>query len=472
MMIRKLSAKLFALFLAAMLVMTFVSREVYARKLAVVEVKNLQHMRLTKNIKCSGTLEPTAVRPVFLPEGLTVERITASAGSKVGAGDELLRLEKAQLKDKADRLKREINESVEEDGLCSKEETPVFTEPDIPVKSVSVKAGDKVNEGDELFALDSERLLRLINDLETERNEDIINRNGSLAKASLDAEEDGSDIPDTESEVLSLSIAHKQEKIDRYLKLYQNGGRVCAPCGGTVTRVEIKTGDLTQQSAALLIGSDIQPTAAVADKKQQLAAIMELIEQDGAVVSPADGHVMQQSLRAGGQTGDGAAVCIADETSPMIFSADVSEEDARNISVGDSAQISFRGGRVVVNDCRIASMTRSESGDGFRLTIPLENSQVSSGETGELTLSASAAEASDCVPNIAVKGGKNDKCIYVLRTEEGFLGEEYHAERLSVTTGLSNEGFTALDDTGLTEEDRVICTDRELKDGQTVRVRE
>ena len=472
MMIKKLSSKLFALFLAAMLAMTFVSRVVYTKKLAVVTVKNLQHIRLTKNIKCSGTLEPTAVTPVFLPEGLTVEKITAAAGSSVVAGDELLRLDKAQLKDKAERLKREINESVADNGLYSKEETPIFTEEDIPIKSVSVKAGDKVSEGDELFMLDCERLLILINDLETERNEDIINRDGILAHASDDTEEGESGLPNTEADVLALSIAQKQAKIDRYLALYKSGGKVCAPCSGTVTKVEIKTGDLTQRSAALLIGGDIQPGAAVADKEQQLSDLLELIKQDGAVVSPADGQVTEQPLRAGSQTGDGAAVCIADETSPMIFSADITEEDARNIAVGDSAQLTFRGGRIVVNECCIASVTKSANGIGFRLTVPLENSKVSSGETGQLTVSTAADEASDCVPNIAVKGSKTNRCIYVLRTEEGFLGKEYHAERLSVTTGLSNEGLTALDDTGLTEEDLIICTDKELTDGQTVRIRE
>lgn len=469
MIVKTRPAKLFALFLSAMLAMTFISREAYTKKLAQVTVKNVQRMRLVKNIKASGTMEPTAVQSVFLPEGLTVEKITAQAGSSVSKGDELLRLDTAQLKEKANRLEREINELVTEEGLQSDDETPVFAEPDIPIKSVEVKAGDKVSEGDLLFTLDCDRLLLLINELEAERNEDILNLNGSLARENADPEE-SLGIPNTEAEVLELNIQKKQKKIDRYLRLYRNGGKVTAPCSGRVTKVKVTTGELTEQSAALLIGSGTKTSAAAADKKEQLKALKKLIKQDGAVKSPAEGTVTDQTLRAGEQTGSAAAVCIADGSSTMIFSADISEEDAKNISVGDSADLSFRGGRVTIPQCRIASVTRSES--GFRVNVPIESCEISCGETGQLSLSAAAEEASDCVPNSAIKGNAADKCVYVLRSEEGFLGKEYHAERLSVSTRMSNESYTALDDTGLSEEDMVICTDRKLKDGQTVRIRE
>ncbi|MCR5020092.1 HlyD family efflux transporter periplasmic adaptor subunit [Ruminococcus sp.] len=469
MIVKKRPIKLFAIFLSAMLAMTFVSREIYTKKLAVVTAKNVQHMRLVKNIKASGTLEATAVKSVYLPDGLTVEKITVSVGSSVSNGDELFKLDMAQLKEKASRLEDEINELITEEGLQCDDETPVFIEPDIPVKSVEVKPGDKVSEGDILFTLDCDKLLLLINDLETERNEDIINLTGSLAKENKELEEDNG-LPNTEAEILELNIQKKQKKIDRYLGLYNNGGKVTAPCSGRVTKVKVKTGELTDQSAALLIGSDIKTSSAAADKKEQLKMLKDLIDQHGAVKSPADGIVTEQTLRAGEQTGSGAAVCIADENSPMIFSADISEEDAKNISVGDSADLSFHGGRIMIPGCRIASVTKSEN--VFRLNVPIENREINCGETGQLTISAVSEEASDCVPNSAVKGSTTDRCIYVLRIEDGFLGKEYHAERLSVNTGLSNESFTAIDDTGLSEEDKVICTDRELTDGQTVRVKE
>ena len=163
---KKIAWKLFAGFLILMLIMTFVSRIIYTRRLPVVTVQGVKSQRLTSVLSCSGTVEPTAVKTVYLPEGLTVEMISAFAGKKVEAGDELLRLDMKKLEEKANRLEAEINEEKQTSSASEKNGTSVFAEPDMPVKSISVKPGDRVEKGDELFRIDTDRLCFYINELE------------------------------------------------------------------------------------------------------------------------------------------------------------------------------------------------------------------------------------------------------------------------------------------------------------------
>ena len=139
----KRAVKFFAVFLVLMLIMTFVSRIVYTRSLPVVSVKSVKSERLTNVISCSGTVEPTSVKTVYLPEDLTVEMISAFEGKTVAEGDELLRLDLKKLEEKAQKLKTEINEEKQNANDVGTG-TSVFAEPDMPVKSVTVKKGDKV----------------------------------------------------------------------------------------------------------------------------------------------------------------------------------------------------------------------------------------------------------------------------------------------------------------------------------------
>ncbi|WP_295153752.1 biotin/lipoyl-binding protein [uncultured Ruminococcus sp.] len=471
---KKKAVRILAGFLSFMLVMTFVSRGVYAKSLPTVKVKEAKCGRLSRMLRCGGTVVPTAVKGVQLPEGLTVEQVDISAGCKAEKGDQLMKLDVSQLKEKAEALESEIAEMKESAETANNDGTPVFTEPDMPVSRVNVKKGDTVSAGDVLFTVDTGRLLRLINELETERNSDIINRGGCIAAAesadSSEGMEDTASQQRTQAAVYDCNIEQKQEKIDRYLEVYNNGGRVCAPCGGTVTAVKVGSGDLTGQSAAVLIGESDDESCSVKSREKLLDTYRALIEDDGAVMSTVDGTVTAVDVAAGQQTTSSAAVCIADNSRPVYFRAELTEEEAKQISAGDSADIALHNGRQVLSGCRISSVVR-QSGTGYTAIVPIDSEDALSGDIGELRIQVNSEDSSICVPSGAIYGDRQ-KYVFILKKEEGFLGEEYRAERIEVTTSSSNETMTALSSGGLSEGDKVICTDKKLTDGQTVRYTE
>ena len=468
---KKKAVKVFSGFLAAMLVMTFVSRAVYAKNLPCVTVSEAKQQRLTRVIKCGGTVVPTAVKSVFLPEGLTVEQMIVSPGCAVEKDSELIRLDKAQLEEKALTLESEIADEKNASVSEPKYGTPVFAEPDMPVSEVKVRNGDTVKAGDTLFTVDLDRLLILINELEAERNTDMINRDGCTAAAEK-AEEDELTVENAaqqrvQAEVYECSIEQKQRKIGRYLEVYNCGGKICAPCGGTVTAVKIGSGDVTSQSAAVLIGDEESVCSSISEKEKLLERYHELIKNDGIVKSTAAGTVTSAEITAGQQTTASAALCIADNTAPLCFRAELTEEDAAQISAGDTAEVVLHNGRLRLDDCRIDSVVK-QSG-GYIAAVRVEDPDIRCSDIGELRVQSTAEESSICVPTSAVRGGSDQKYVFILKTEDGFLGEEYHAERINVTADKSNDTLTSLSGCGLTEGDKVICTDKKLSDGQTVR---
>ena len=115
-------------------------------------------------------------------------------------------------------------------------------------------------------------------------------------------------------------------------------------------------------------------------------------------------------------------------------------------------------------------MTKLASGNGYRADVPVESADVVCGEIGQLRIRLTDEEPGICVPKSAVRGGEGSKFVYLLVSEEGFLGEEYHAERVTVNEQNSNDSFVSLS-SGVSEGEYVICSEKELTDGQAVRLR-
>lgn len=467
----KRAVKFFTGFLVLMLIMTFVSRIVYTRSLPVVSVKSVKSERLTNVISCSGTVEPTSVKTVYLPEDLTVEMISAFEGKTVAEGDELLRLDLKKLEEKAQKLKTEINEE-KQNAIDVGTGTSVFAEPDMPVKSVTVKKGDKVKKGDLLFTIDTDRLCYFINELETERNNEIINRDACTAaikKAEKEKQDDIVAQQKTQEAIYNSGIAQKQRKIDRYMRVLNNYGNITAPCGGVVTAIKIGSGDTTTSAAAMLIGKSEKVGSAVMEKKKLLEEYNALIKNGGSVASEIAGTVTAVNIAAGQLTTSAAAISISDDSAPVYFRADLTEDQARKIAAGDGAELMFRNGRVRLN-CTVESVTKLPTGQGYRAAVPIESDKVVCGDIGQLKVRITDEEEGVCVPRSAVRGAENKRYVYLLVTEDGFLGEEYHAERVSVTEQNSNDIYVSLS-SGLSEGAYVICSEKELTDGQTVRLR-
>lgn len=468
-------------FLCVMAALTFISRQVYASKLPVVSAESFTQQNIIHTVKAAGSVQYDSVQPVFLPQGAVIDKVCVHSGDKVEKGDVLAQLNIQSLKRSADELEAQIQELQSGSSAFETcEDSPVFTESGLRVQKLNVSVGDEVHKGDVLMTADNEHLLKYINSLEAERNKDMISRNGACksknAPISTDAQDFSGEDPQDRIDTLNISITEQQKLIDRYTKIYYSGGDILADTDGIVTKLNIGAGDITTESAVMVISGSSTPSGSLAAKQVQLESLKALLADDGSVYSPAAGTVSKVNAEAGTPAADTASFFITDTTGgKLYFTADIDEDSAKRLSVGDKVTITFRNGKLSYENAHISAMTKTDS--GYRAEIPLDPEgfpqayELENSEIGEVSAAASSAQAYQCINKEAVYGSGNERYIFVLREYDGFFGKEYRAVRQNVTVDDENSDIAGTLSSGLTQEDKVIViTDKPLTDSVRVRL--
>lgn len=106
--IRTKALKYFLRFLLAMIVLTFVSRAVYAYRLPRVSVTSMKSSALDYHVEAYGTVQTTKELPLYAVPELRVSEVCVKVNDIVAEGDVLLKYDTAYLKDYIAKLSRQI----------------------------------------------------------------------------------------------------------------------------------------------------------------------------------------------------------------------------------------------------------------------------------------------------------------------------------------------------------------------------
>lgn len=334
--------KLFLLFLAAMWIMSLVSRGIYASRIPKVSTVSMVNRALSFKVECSGTLETSKEFPIFALPNLRVNEICVRQGDKVESGDVLIRFDIEYLEDCIKRLENE---------------------------------------------LETDRLTRL-------------DYGNAQAWNSI--------------KMLDISMNAKKEKLEKYKVLLENKAELASKTNGVITDVRVGSGDITGETAVLL---------------------------------------------------------IADASADLHFSADISKEDTERISVGDLVTLQFRNGKVKMNNCEISAINAVDNEDFFRLEINMEPSELTIGEIGSMAITVLSEQKYDCIPIEAVHTDSIKSYVYVLEESEGFLGTEYHVVKKDIEIADKNESYAAAENSGISRSDKIVSfSNKDIFDGDIVRI--
>ena len=102
--------KWFAMFFAAMIVFTFLSRAADSVSVAKVQVSAPQNQIISHTVTGTGKIEGTQETAVFIPEGQKIAQVHVKAGQAVKAGDVLVTLLESGLKESLEKKEDEIKE--------------------------------------------------------------------------------------------------------------------------------------------------------------------------------------------------------------------------------------------------------------------------------------------------------------------------------------------------------------------------
>lgn len=212
-------------------------------------------------------------------------------------------------------------------------------------------------------------------------------------------------------------------------------------------------------------------TFQIEDNQKKLETYQQLLNNGAVMLSQANGVITDVKVNAGDFTGETASFMIADTSQNLYFSGEITEEESKLIAAGDLVNISFGNGKVTLEDCEIKSVTATDTDEIFKVEIPLDTSDITIGEIGQMSVKVVSDERYDCIPLEAIHKNGERYYIYIVEESEGFLGTEYHISLQNVSVVKQNESYAAVQDSGLSSEDMIVnYTNKELYEGEVVRI--
>lgn len=456
------SVKLFLVFIAAMLVLSFVSRMMYTSRMPKVTTASIKSQALSHSLQASGMLEAKNKKPVFVSEDLRVSDICVAKGDQVKEGDVLFRLDQGYLNERIANLEKEIasDRCSTADMFQSASSTPVFTEAGLRVSDICVKVGDTVQSGQVLMHLDTDYLNKILWDLNNQINNNICQRDGFYEAEDIHA-----------AEAISNTIEEQQRRYNAYYSVAEAGGVIYSRSNGTVINI-IPAGSVTEDSAVAVISSDAQVNYSVTAKQQNLEKLKALAEQEGIIRSTMNGVVTDISITLGGLTTETSALIISDVSEGLAFNAHIEESDTKYISVGDSVSLSFRNGKKIVDNCIIKLIMKDDGEPTYKVEADLDDTELSIGEIGVLKTSSLSDKVCETVPVSAVTlQSETNGYMYIVEGSEGFLGTEYSARKVQVRIEDRNDSYYGLAELGLDPQTKiVVSSSKKMSDGQRIRL--
>lgn len=437
--------KWFAMFFAAMLLFTVLSRAADSVNVAQVSTSTPQNKIITHRVTGNGKIEGTQERAVFARAGQRVGQILVREGESVEKGQVLLRLSTGTLKKTIADKQAEIDE-------------------------ISLKISDLESAA----AVDGEKKSQEL--ARAEENYNVAVENGRINMANAQMEVD---------------VA--RQKLQNYFNSLGFGSRADTATEQAL-RDEIRSREEAQnqvimnrnqevleaqraiEDAKMAAASDgtLENTRKELEKAQEeLEALKKLLKKKGAVKAPADGVVKSISAATGGQTTEEAAMVLYEMTGELRMTGSISKDDLKYVGVGDKAAVKGSSGKEI-EGVVIEAITEDAANPDLRtVSARISENSLAIGESVEFTVSRDAGPYGCCVPLSAVYGETGKEYVYVLDTRNSVLGEVLVARKVNIVIQDKNESTAALQNGTLSSSQKVVSeADRMIEDGSRVRLQE
>ncbi len=374
-------------------------------------------------------------------------------------------------------------------------EKPVTSRPGFRIASMSVKEGDRVEEGDVLYQIDLKDLEEM---MEEKRNEiskislqiDTILENQEIAQQKKELElararedyDTTARLKDTQVGRAMESYAQAQEELyeeenegsgdDDLKDALQNAAYGEADAKAerdeAVKQAERKVEDI-------LLPNDVSSDLDVARLEvsglyEGLGELQKIKDRQGVVTAPFGGVVTQIIVGVGGRVPDTAVMLISDESLPCQLKVTLDKEQKKHISLGDFVLVKLEGEREELQ-AEVAYLAESgEAAEKYEALIDLPEGMGAPGTAGAISRSETGEKHSLCLPPSVLHEKDKRYYVYLLKEREGILGWEYYVDEVEVKIVDKNDNWAAIEEGGLNKDSKVIASaTMEIKKGDVVR---
>ena len=230
------------------------------------------------------------------------------------------------------------------------------------VKKAFVGPGQRVKAGDPLFLMDLDRLGRQLEEAEYQLSISRLNLQKALAVG-----ENGGDKDLVENARRALERA----KWDRDFNAQLNGGKVLLADQRAVEDKEAALDAAEKQREDDRLSSQIASQISrleIAEKEKAAAKLRAVYEGGGEIRSDISGTVGWVFAEPGKELSQESLCAIIPEGASFFLEAELEDEDARYMKIGDSVSVTLEGKNVPIPDLAILSL----GSDGGKTKITVE----------------------------------------------------------------------------------------------------
>ncbi len=423
---RALAGKALAGFLAVMVLLTWANTMLQEMTIATVTPTSIQRGALEKQITAAGTLSAAVSVPLIVDDSARVLDVYVTTGSLVQAGDPLFRLDYTDVvKSKQDAV------DTAQETLASKQRALDWAASDIPQTT----------------------LTRLI------ERQQVVAAYKTTWDQAVDAYEKAAAGGAESTEALAAKRALE-------LALYQYESEKRRLDSDTSIRDYLtKSDDLEKAKKSLQ------------DAEQEVADCLALLDdpQGDALartfIAPVAGSVTSSAVSVGSMAStSSAAMMLSDQTGGLELRVQVDEDSAAEMAIGDEASITVSDQVYQSQILSLAAMTDKEGMYEASFLLPGDVGSV--GVKATMRLRKRTQNYDVIVPLTALRSDDDGDFVYVVEQQDSSLGAKMAARRVDVYV-LDQDSSRAALQGGLSQRDTVVARgDRNIQDGDRVRLSE
>jgi multidrug efflux pump subunit AcrA (membrane-fusion protein) len=353
--------------------------------------------------------------------------------------------------------------------LSASQVVPVYAEAAVHVETVPIRAGQQVTKGQPLFTLESKALNDLLADAQKaldEAQQTLKDAQQALAYAKADMRESALD-----------DYADAQKDVDTAQAAYDKAVSESASKNTIAHRLDVLNDAIRDRDRMASVRSYFEKQAAVDDAGKALAEAQNdfddatRIAGDPTVYAPCDGQVISVSIEAGGAASTAsAALMLAKREGSLDLVVSISSDDTQELSIGDTAVITLSN---KTYEAPILSIAPSAQDAGkYELSFQLPADAGNAGMNADVEIRKRTQNFDLLIPLSALHQDNTSYFVYVVAQKEGALGAETTVDRVDVSI-IDQDSTRAAVQGGAGLRDEIVTrSDRDLSDGDRVRVEE
>lgn len=273
-----------------------------------------------------------------------------------------------------------------------------------------------------------------------------------------------------EAKAKSLSdlIGSKDGQITKVDRMLEDAKRQLAKARDK----EVK-GELTKENKQLQVS--LQKSLLELEKEMKLKEVKEFKEiqaSGGVIKAPADGIVMAVKAEKGSSTTGGNLVSMVASDAQYQFVAEISDEQAKYLEIGDEVVITLDGEKQKLANTFVENIVNMPSETGTKKEVSVTLTEGEPGMKAKMKVAKETSKYSNIIQLEALREDSKGKYVLVVREQITTLGVQMVAERVDVIEVEKNQTSVAVQ-AALSPKDQIIVkSNKPIMTGDRVRLKQ